>query len=61
MRLWVAIPSFTTRDLTMLKLLGLLTWLGGGRKLYFLEDFFSRLDQDMFMVDDYGYSEIDFH
>ena len=60
MRPWVAIPSFTARDLTMLKWLGLLTSLGGGRQPHFLEDFFSHLDQDMLMVDDYGYAGIDF-
>jgi hypothetical protein len=44
----------------MLKWLGLLTRLGGGRQPPFSEDFFSRLDQDMLMVDDYGYAGIDF-
>ena len=44
MRPWVAIPSFTARDPTMLKWLGLLVWLGSGWKPHFSEDFFSRLD-----------------
>lgn len=61
MRPWAAIPSFTARDLAMLKWLGLLVQLGGGQHTHFSEDFFSRLDQDLLMVDDYGYVGIDFH
>ena len=38
----------------------LLIRLGGGRQPHFSEDFFSRLDQDKLMVDDYGYAGIDF-
>ena len=60
MQPWDTIPSFTARDSTMLKWLGLLTRLSGGRQPHFLEDIFSRLDQDMLMVDDYGYAGIDF-
>jgi hypothetical protein len=60
MQPWEAIPSFTARDPAMLKWSGLLTRLGGGRQLHFLEDFFSRFDQNMLMVDDYGYAGIDF-
>ena len=60
MRPWAAIPSFIARDPTMLKWSGLLLWLGGRRQPHFLEDFFSRFDQDMLMVDDYGYAGIDF-
>ena len=41
MRPWVAIPSFTARDPTMLKWLGLLVQLGGGWQPHFSEDFFS--------------------
>ena len=61
MRPWATIPSFTMRDLAMLKWYGLLTRLSGGRQPHFSEDFFNRLDQDMLMVDDYGYAGIDFH
>jgi hypothetical protein len=60
MRPWVAIPSFTVRDPAMLKWSGLLVRLGGGRQPHSSEDFFSRLDQDLLMVDDYGYARIDF-
>lgn len=60
MRPWATIPSFTARDLTMLKWSCLLVRLGGGRKPHFSEDFFSHLDHDMLMVDDYGYVGIDF-
>ena len=60
MRPWAAIPSFTARDPNMLKWSGLLVQLGGGRKPHFSEDVFSRLDQDLSMVDDYGYAGIDF-
>ena len=44
----------------MLKWSGLLVRLGGGRQLHFLEDFFSRLDHDILVMDDYGYAGIDF-
>ena len=44
----------------MLKWSGLLIRLGGGRQPHFSEDFFSRLDQDVLVVDDYGYAGIDF-
>ena len=44
----------------MLKWSGLLTPLGGGRQPHFSKDFFSQLDKDMLMVDDYGYVGIDF-
>jgi hypothetical protein len=39
MRPWASIPSFTARDLAMLKWLGLLVRLGGGWQPHFLEDF----------------------
>ena len=39
---------------------GLLVRLGGGRQPHFSEDFFSRLDHDILVVDDYGYTGIDF-
>ena len=58
---WVAIPSFTSRDLSMLKWSGLLSRLGGGRQPHFTEDFFSRLDHDILVVNDYEYDGIDFH
>lgn len=45
----------------MLKWLGLHSRLGGGRQPHFTEDFFSQLDQDILVVDDYGYVGIDFH
>jgi hypothetical protein len=61
MRPWAAIPLFTPRDPAMLKWLGLLVQLGGGWHPHFLEDFFNRLDQNMLVVDDYGYVGIDFH
>jgi hypothetical protein len=32
-----------------------------GHQPHFLEDFFSRLDQEILVVDDYGYAGIDFH
>ena len=60
MHSWAAIPLFIVRDSTMLKWLGLLSRLGGGRQPHFTEDFFSRLDQDILVVDDYGYAGIDF-
>ena len=61
MRPWAIIPSFMARDLTMWKWLGLLSRLGGGRQPHFTEDFFSQLDQDILVVEDYGYVGIDFH
>ena len=60
MRPWAAVPSFTARDTAMLKWSGLLVRLGSGRQPHFSEDFFSRLDQDILVVDDYGYAGIDF-
>ena len=57
---WDAIPSFTARDPTMLKWLGLLSWLGGGRQPHFTEDVFSWLDHDILVVDDYDYARMDF-
>jgi hypothetical protein len=60
MRLWAIVPSFIARDPAMLKWSGLLVQLGGRSKLHFFEDFFSHLDQDIFIVDDYGYAGIDF-
>ena len=60
MRPWAAVPSFTARDPAMVKWSSLLVRLGGGRQPHFLEDFFSRLDQDILVVDDYGYAGIDF-
>ena len=44
----------------MLKWSGLLVRLGGGRQPHFSEDFFSRLDHDILVIDDYGYAGIDF-
>ena len=44
----------------MLKWSGLLVRLGGGRQPHFSEDFFSRLDQDILVVDDYRYAGIYF-
>jgi hypothetical protein len=60
MRPWAAVPSFIARDPAMLKCLGLLVRLGGSRQPQFSEDFFSCLDQDILVVDDYGYAGIDF-
>ena len=60
MHLWAAISSFTARDPTMLKWSGLLSRLGGGRQPHFTEDFFIQLDQDILVVDDYGYAGIEF-
>ena len=57
---WPAMPSFTARDPTMLKWSGLLVQLGGRHQPNFSEDFFSRLDQDILIMDDYGYAGIDF-
>ena len=61
MRSWAAMPSFTARDPAMLKWSGLLVRLGGRCQPHFSEDFFSFLDQDILIVDDYGYAGIDFH
>ena len=61
MRLWAIVPSFIARDPTMLKWSGLLVRLGGGHQPHFSEDFFSCLDQDILVMDDYGYAGIDFH
>ena len=44
----------------MLKWSGFLVWLGGGQQPHFSEDFFSCLDQDLLMVDDYVYVGINF-
>ena len=44
----------------MLKWSGLLVRLGGGRQPHFSEDFFSRLDHEILVVDDIGYTGIDF-
>ena len=60
MRLWAIVPSFIARDPTMLKWSGLLVRLGGGHQPHFSEDFFSCLDQDILVMDDYGYAGIDF-
>ena len=60
MRPWVAIPSFIARDPAMLKWLGFLVRLGGGQQPHFSEDFFIQLDQDLLMLNDYGYAGIDF-
>ena len=60
MRPWVAIPSFTVRDPTMLKWSGFLVHMGGGWKPHFSKDFSNHLDQDVLVVDDYGYAGIDF-
>ena len=61
MRPWATVPSFTARDPAMLKWSGLLVRLGGNRQPHFSEDFFSRLDQELLVVDDYRYAGIDFH
>ena len=45
----------------MLKWSGLLVRLGGRCQPHFSEDFFSRLDQELLVVNDYGYVRIDFH
>ena len=60
MRPWAAMPSLIARDPAMLKWSGLLVWLGGGCQPHFSEDFFSRLDQDIMVMDYYGYAGIDF-
>ena len=60
MRPWATVPSFSARDPIMLKWLGLLVRLGGGRQTQFFEEFISRLDQEILVVDDYGYAGIDF-
>lgn len=60
MRPWATMPSFSTKDPAMLKSLGLLVRLGGGHQPHFSEDFFSRLDQEILVIDDYGYAGIDF-
>jgi hypothetical protein len=44
----------------MLKWSGLISRLGGGRQPHFIDDFFSRLDQEILLVDDYGYAGIYF-
>ena len=60
MRPWAAMPSFSARDPAMLKWSGLLVRLGGERQPHFSKDFFSQLDQDKLVVDDYRYAGIDF-
>ena len=60
MRPWASMPSFLARDPAMLKWSGLLMRLGGGRQPHFSEDFFNWLDQEILIVDDYGYVGIDF-
>ena len=45
----------------MWKWSGLLSRLGGGRQPHFTEDFFSQFDQDILLVNDYGYVGIEFH
>ena len=45
----------------MLKWSGLLVRLGGGRQPHFSKDFFSCLDQDLLVVNDYGSTGIDFY
>lgn len=37
-----------------------LSHLGGGRQLHFSEQFSDRFDQQMWVIDDYGYAGIDF-
>ena len=44
----------------MLKWSGLLVRLGGRRQPHFSEEFFSQLDQEILVVDDYRYVRIDF-
>ena len=44
----------------MLKWLGLLARLGFGSQPHFSKDFFSLLDQELHVVDDYKYVGIDF-
>jgi hypothetical protein len=61
MRPWAAVPSFTAMDPAMLKWVGLLIRLGSECQPHFSEDFLSRLDLDILVVDDYGYAGIDFH
>ena len=61
MRPWAVVPSFSARDPAMLKWSGLLMRLGGRHQPHFSEDFFSRLDQELLVVDDYRYARIDFH
>ena len=39
----------------MLKWSSLLVRLGGGHQPHFSEDFFSHLDHDILVMDDYGY------
>jgi hypothetical protein len=60
MRPWNLIPSFTARDPAMLKWSGLLVRLGSGRWPHFSEYLFSQLDNDLLMIDDYGYMGINF-
>ena len=60
MRPWAIVPSFTARDPAMLKWSGLLVRLGGEHQPHFSKDFFSWLDQEILVVDDYGYAGIDF-
>ena len=44
----------------MWKWSGLLVRLGGSRQPQFSEDFFSRLDKEILVMDDYGYVGVDF-
>ena len=61
MKPWAVIPLFIARDPAMLKWSGLLVWLGARWQPHISKDFFSRLDQDVLVVDDYGYTGIDFY
>lgn len=60
MRPWATIPSFTATDSAMLKWSSLLVRLGGGQQPHFSKDFFCCLDQELLVIDDYGYAGIDF-
>ena len=44
----------------MKKLCGMMTWLGRERLSEFGEDFFSSLDRQIAVVDDYAYVGVDF-
>lgn len=57
---WGSMPSYSMRDLAMKKCCGMMTWLGGGRLPEFGEDFFSWLDRQIAVVNDYAYARVDF-
>lgn len=57
---WGYMPSYSMQGPTIKKLCGMSTRLSGGRILEFGDDFFSWLDQQIAVVDDYAYVGMNF-